>query len=232
LIHGGHGLSTSPDTGYDFETLTEDLLAVLAHLDWQPPHHRPWVAGQSWGANVVIELAARHPDAVAGLVLVDGGMGDMADRFADWPTCEAALAPPLFEGVTAADFERYLRTQHPDWSESGIAGTLGNVEMRPDGTVAPRLARRHHITILRQLWEHRPSTRCAELKAPVLLLPAEDPVQTRWMAAKQEDVGRAGKVLARSMTHWIRGDHDLHAQHPDLVAEWIDDATGGTLFPV
>ena len=32
------------------------------------------------------------------------------------------------------------------------------------------------------------------------------------------------------MTRWIAGDHDLHAQHPDLVAELIHDATGPGLF--
>jgi pimeloyl-ACP methyl ester carboxylesterase len=226
----GHGLSSQTDTGYDFETLTRDLLAVLAHLGWRPPHRRPWAAGQSWGANVVLELAVRHPDAVAGLVLLDGGTGDMGDRFADWPTCEAALAPPPLDGVPAEDFERYLRTQHPDWPESGIAGTLANVEVRPDGTIRPWLDRRHHMTILRQLWEHRPSVRYADVTVPVLILSAEDPQPTRWMTAKRDDVNRAGKALARSVTHWIGGDHDLHAQYPDLVAEWIDEATRGTLF--
>ena len=89
----GHGQSDKPDDGYDFATLTGDLLALLADLGWQD-ERRPWVAGQSWGANVVLELAVRHPDATQGLVLVDGGTMELGHRFADWPTCEAALAPP------------------------------------------------------------------------------------------------------------------------------------------
>jgi pimeloyl-ACP methyl ester carboxylesterase len=226
----GHGQSTKPDTGYDFATLTDDLLALLAHLNWRPPYRRPWVAGQSWGANVVLELGRRHPDAIAGLVLVDGGIGDMADRFADWPTCEAALAPPPLDGVRSEDFERHLRSQHPDWPESGIAGSLANVEVRVDGTIRPWLKRRHHMTILRQLWEHRPSGLYPDLAVPVVLVPAEDPQNARWMAAKREDADRAVKAIPRSVTRWIRGDHDLHAQHPDLVAELIDGATDGTLF--
>ena len=44
------------------------------------------------------------------------------------------------------------------------------------------------------------------------------------MAGKRDEVARAGAALDRSMTHWIAGDHDLHAQHPDLVAGLIDDA--------
>src|ERR1700739_1745131 len=64
----GHGQSDKPDDRYDFATLTDDLIAVLHDLGGQTP----WLAGQSWGANVVLELAARHPGSTAGLVLVDG----------------------------------------------------------------------------------------------------------------------------------------------------------------
>ena len=109
---------------------------MLADLGWRDDR-RPWVAGQSWGANVVLELAARHPDATGGVVLVDGGTIELASRFADWPTCEAALAPPPLIGTPAAGFERMIRAHHPDWPESGIAGTLANVEVLPDGTIRP-----------------------------------------------------------------------------------------------
>ncbi len=226
----GHGQSDKPDSGYDFATLTEDLIAVLAALDWRGDR-TPAAAGQSWGANVVLDLAVRHPGAIRGLVLVDGGTMDLADRFADWPTCEAALAPPRFIGTTAQEFEAMIRLHHPDWPEQGIAGTLANVEVLPDGTIRPWLSRDHHLTILRHLWEHRPSTRYPLVKGPVLLLPAEDPGNSRWMAVKRDGVARAGAALERAVTRWIPGDHDLHAEHPDLVAELIHEATEPGLFP-
>jgi pimeloyl-ACP methyl ester carboxylesterase len=225
----GHGRSDKPNDGYDFATLTDDLLAVLADLGWQGDR-RPWVAGQSWGANVVLELAARHPEATLGLVLVDGGTIELASRFADWPTCEAALAPPPLTGTPAAGFERLIRTHHSDWPESGIAGTLANFEMLADGTIRPWLSREHHMTILHHLWEHRPSARYPLIGVPVLLLPAEDAGNQRWMAGKRDEVARARAALDRSLTRWIAGDHDLHAQHPDVVAELIDAASGPALF--
>jgi pimeloyl-ACP methyl ester carboxylesterase len=226
----GHGQSDQPDDGYDFAALTYDLLVILADLSWQD-RRRPWVAGQSWGANVALELAVRHPEASQGLVLVDGGTMELGHRFADWPTCEAALAPPMLIGTRAADFERMMRLQHPDWPESGIAGSLANVEVRPDGTIRPWLCRAHHMTILHHLWEHQPSTRYADVKIPVLILPAEDATNQRWMAGKRDEVARAGAALERSVTHWISGDHDLHAQHPALVAELIHQATRPALSP-
>ena len=67
------------------------------------------------------------------------------------------MAPPPLIGTPAADFERMIRGHHPDWPESGIAGTLANVEVLADGTIRPWLSRANHMTILRHLWEHRPS---------------------------------------------------------------------------
>jgi pimeloyl-ACP methyl ester carboxylesterase len=226
----GHGRSSKPDSGYDFATLTDDLISVLGRLDWLGSG-RPFAAGQSWGANVVLELAARHPDATSGVALLDGGITDLSARFADWPTCEAALAPPQLAGTSAAEFERMLRSYHPDWPESGITGTLANVEVLEDETIRPWLSRSHHMIILRQLWEHHPSSRYGLVKVPALILVAEDRSNQRWMAGKREEVARAGAGLERSLTRWIPGDHDLHAQHPDLVAQLIHDATGPDLLP-
>jgi pimeloyl-ACP methyl ester carboxylesterase len=226
----GHGQSDKPDDGYDFATLTDDLLVVLAELGWRGAP-APWLAGQSWGANVVLEVAARHPDTTAGLVLVDGGTMELRSRFADWPTCAAALAPPPLTGTTAVSFEQLVRTYHPDWPESGIVGTLANVEFMSDGTIRPWLSRPHHMAILHHMWDHHLSARYPYIKVPVLLLPAEDAANQRWMAGKREGVDQAGAVLERSLTRWITGDHDLHAQHPDQVAELIHQATGADFFP-
>ena len=227
----GHGRSDKPGHGYDFVTLTDDLLFVLDRYGWGAgAGQSPLAAGQSWGANVVLELAARHPDAVGAIALVDGGTGDLADAFADWPTCEVALAPPPLAGLAAADFESFLRAAHSDWPEEGIAATLENMEHLTNGTIRPWLSRADHMAILRLLWEHRPSTRFAGISTPALIIPAEDPSNQRWMAGKRESVERAAGGLGRSVVHWIPGDHDLHAQHPDLVAALLDAAARPGFF--
>lgn len=222
----GHGRSDKPDWGYDFPTLADDLIAVVKHYGWE----RPFVAGQSWGANVVLELATLHPDTVSALALVDGGTRDLADGFADWPTCEAALAPPRLAGIPAARFESHIRQAHPGWPEEGIEGTLANMEFLPDGTVRPWLSREHHMVILRHLWEHRPSARFASVHTPVLIIPARDESNRRWMQGKSSSVERASEMLPRSVVHWIDGDHDLHAQHPDVVAHLLEAASKSGYF--
>lgn len=229
----GHGHSDKPGHGYDFQTLTDDLLTVLRHYGWATDvddRGAPLAAGQSWGANVVLELAARHRGAVSAISLVDGGTHDLADGFADWPTCEAALAPPPIAGMPAARFEAYMRNAHPGWPEEGIQGSLANLELLPDGTVRPWLSREDHMMILRELWEHRPSSRFADVDVPVLIIPAEDESNQRWMQGKRDSVQRAAASLKNSVVRWVPGDHDLHAQHPDVVAELLDAASNPGFF--
>lgn len=211
----GHGHSSKPDGGYDFATIGTDLLGVLDHFGWAD--RGPAIAGQSWGANVVLDFTAHHPGCAGGLVLVDGGTIELSARFADWPTCRAALTPPDLRGVPFGDFEKMVRSHHPDWPESGIAGTLANMEVLEDGTIRPWLSLEHHLQILRNLWEHKPSELYSKITCPTALIAADDVSNTRWMAGKRQEVAAAGSAIANCEVRWLRGDHDLHAQYPDLV---------------
>lgn len=222
LDQRGHGRSAKPATGYGFAEVVSDLARVLDALGWD----RPVVAGQSWGGNVVLELAARHPEAVRGIVGVDGGFLELGARFPDWESCREALAPPDIEGLEFDTIAAMVRAHHPDWPEAGIAGVLACFERRPDGTVAPWLARAAHLEILRHLWEHVPSARYAALEVPALLLVADDAGEPEWTERKQRDLAavEAAAPPGRLRAVWIEGDHDLHAQHPARVAELIHDA--------
>ena len=216
----GHGRSDKPDGGYDVATVAADLEALIGALGLE----RPWVAGQSWGGNVVLELAWAAPALVGGIACVDGGWIELAHRFPDWSACERQLTPPATVGTAASLLEQRLRDAHPDWPEAGIQGVLACFEVRHDGTVAPWLTLDRHLSVLRGLWQHRPSSRYPEVRVPVLLLPAR--------RRGGDDFGTAGAValaeqaLPTSRTTWLEGDHDLHAQHPDLVAEALLAAAG------
>lgn len=220
----GHGLSSKPDGGYDFGTVTRDLHRLMSRLGWLG--RGPVLVGQSWGGNVALDFAARHPDETGGLVLVDGGTIELSARFADWPTCEAALAPPPIAGTPLAQVEDWIRGNHPDWPESGIEGTLANMEVLGDGTVRPWLSREYHLEILRHLWDHHPPELYPQVQAPALLLMAEDRSNQRWMNGKRAEVTQAVKALPAATVQWIEGDHDLHAQFPELVARAIHESFG------
>jgi len=57
--------------GYDMDTLTDDLLGVLDALDLGPVHY----VGLSMGGFVGMRLAARHPERVRSLTLLDTSAG-------------------------------------------------------------------------------------------------------------------------------------------------------------
>jgi pimeloyl-ACP methyl ester carboxylesterase len=211
----GHGESDQPEDGYDTGTAAEDVLALCDRLGLD----RPVLAGQSWGGNVVLELAARRPDRIAALALVDGGWLHLSDRFPTFEECWAALAPPTLPAVPLADIRDRLRGFHPDWPESGIEGTLGNFRELPDGTARVRLTRERHRSILRSLWAHRPRELYPLVGMPVLLLPAGH-LDGSGRRVGAERVAEALATLPDARVRWYDGgDHDLHAQSPDRVAE-------------
>jgi pimeloyl-ACP methyl ester carboxylesterase len=202
-------------------TVADDLAALVERLEFD----RPVVAGQSWGGNVAVELAARHPDLVRGIVCVDGGWLDLGRQFADWDACRSALAPPRLLGRRLVEVEAYVRSAHHDWPESGIRGVLANFEVRPDGTIAPWLTYERHIEILRGLWEHHPSERYAGIGVPALLVPAgadggssTDGAASDWARLKRRDVEAAAAAIPNARVRWVAGDHDVHAQHPHELA--------------
>jgi pimeloyl-ACP methyl ester carboxylesterase len=221
----GHGRSSKPDADYAVPTVAHDVAVLIERLGLD----RPVVAGQSWGGNVVVELAAGHAGATRGIVCVDGGWIDVQAQFADWEACRSALAPPRLVGRPRADFERRFRSSHPDWPETGIQGAFANFEVRDDGTIAPWLTFDRHIAVLRGLWEHRPATRYAAIAVSALLIPA-DPGERSRTARTQNDVAAAAAAIPRARVCWLDGEHDLHAQHPDQVASLIDEATKDGLF--
>jgi pimeloyl-ACP methyl ester carboxylesterase len=209
----GHGRSSKPDDGYDVPTVAADVRTLIDRLGLD----RPIVAGQSWGGNVVLELAAAHPTAARALALVDGGWLDLGSAFPDWEACRTALAPPRLVGTPVTDVERYIRSAHPDWPDTGIRGALANFEVRPDGTIAPWLTYERHMTVLRGLWEHRPADRYPFVAVPALLCPADDG-DLDAHGRKAEAVAAAAAAIPNARVEWFQGDHDIHAQHPVELA--------------
>jgi pimeloyl-ACP methyl ester carboxylesterase len=212
----GHGQSDRPDSGYSPAAVADDLAGLLRAL----AIGRCVVAGQSWGGNVVLELARRHPAEVAAVGCVDGGWIHLADSHPVWEDCERELAPPPLAGTPRRTIDSYLRRTHPDWSEQAIEGALANFETLADGTVRPWLTRERHLTILRALWEHQPRAAYRDVHQPVLLLPARSADPSERGARLETLVAEALALLPNGRARWFGppADHDLHAQFPAEVA--------------
>ena len=205
-----HGESDSPESGYDTATAAADLAVVIKELGLD----RPIVAGQSWGGNVVVRLAARHPELIGGVGLVDGGWIDLSSSFPSWAACERALRPSAMDSATAASLRGWIAKAHPDWSERALEATLANFRIRPDGTLERRLPIPRHLEILRSMWDDPPGPDLPQVAARALLLPAAGPTD-----AKAERVAAAAAAMRSATILWHPGgDHDLHAQQPELIA--------------
>jgi pimeloyl-ACP methyl ester carboxylesterase len=167
------------------------------------------------------------------VVGVDGGTIHLADAFPDWSRCAAELAPPHIAGTPAADLERWLRSAHPDWPETGIRGTLANMEQRPDGTVAPWLTRERHLAVLHGLWQHDPASVYPRVPVPVLLAGARNSRQDHARAVTHEGrLDAAVRGLSSAEIVWFEGaDHDIHAQRPEELAEAMVGFTERRLRP-
>jgi pimeloyl-ACP methyl ester carboxylesterase len=229
LDQRGHGLSDKPATGYGFDEVTADLAALIDAMNWQ---ERPIVAGQSWGGSVVLQFAARYPEAARGLVLVDGGFMSMrsGDSGITWEELWERLKPPPLAGRRRTEMAERMRRGHSDWSDAGIEHTLANFETLPDGTVRPWLSLDHHREIIYAMWQQDPEALYPQVTTPVLAV-AAGPEDAERAAQKREGLATFEQRVAHCRSYWFEHtDHDIHVQRPDELAKLMLDALHDGFF--
>ncbi|MEX1253924.1 MAG: alpha/beta hydrolase [Dehalococcoidia bacterium] len=230
LDQRGHGESAAPDTGYDFATVVGDLAGFVDELSLE----RPVVVGHSWGGNVALEYAATHPDAVAGLVLVDGGfMEPQARAGATWERAERELAPPDLTHLTPEQLVAGAKQWELGsiWSNEIETALLGNFEVVEGGTIRPHLSRANHMQVVRALWDQRPSQLYEHVRCPVLFALAERSGGGRtrdWMEMKREAIARAERSLFDCRVLWMPDTiHDIPLHRPNELAQAIEEFAAG-----
>ncbi len=206
-----HGESERPPDGYDTGTAAADVAAVADALDLPPAV----VAGQSWGGNVTIALAAKNLDRVRALALVDGGWIDLRADFRSWEACQARLRPPDIDGMPATALTDRLRQAHPDWEEWAIQATLANLHVDAAGRVSRHLPIPLHMRIVRSMWDDPPSPLFPAVRVPTLLVPAMAGDDDRKRSAV---AGAAAALPHATIREYVGADHDIHAQHPKRLA--------------
>jgi pimeloyl-ACP methyl ester carboxylesterase len=87
--HGHSSPAPTPDA-YDYDLLGDDAIAVMDHLGVE----RAVLAGASMGAHTLLNVTLRHPDRIAGIVVVtpaySGDSSTEASRLAFQKRCEPA----------------------------------------------------------------------------------------------------------------------------------------------
>lgn len=220
----GHGESDKPESGYGFEEVAEDLAALIDNAGLPSAI----VAGHSWGANVALEFAARWPDRLAGLALVDGGIAYLqAQGSITWERAEEMLRPPDIDGMPVSRFLEMARGWMPVWSERVKEIVLSVFHTNGDGTISRRLPISQHMQIVRAIWEQQPEQIFPSITCPALLVPAymdDGSVMVEWMQAKREGVREALRLMpaarAREMPDTV---HDVPVHRPEELARVLKE---------
>ena len=212
----GHGRSEQVEGGYTTAQCAADLAALCRELGLVGDR-APVVAGQSWGGNVVLTLAAEHADAVpvTALALVDGGWIWLADRYPTFEQCWAELAPQLPQGLSLAGLRERFAGYFTDFPPAGVEAQLANLTEDADGHAVARLTREHHRELVHSLWADDPRPLFPKVTVPTLLA----------VAVAAEDSARPGPELAASLlpesttSLYVGAHHDLHAQQPARLTD-------------
>jgi pimeloyl-ACP methyl ester carboxylesterase len=222
----GHGLSDKPDPGYGHASVAADLRALIETLGME----RPLVAGQSWGAGVVLHLAADHPESVSGLVLVDGGFTDLIGAGWTWEEAEQRMRPPNLLGTPRPDMIERFRSFHPTWDDEQIEMQMGNYETLEDGTIRPWLTLERHMAILRAIWDEPPSPLYGRVNAPVLVALADSGDDERQRLREETAADAAAKLRRGEVKLFTGAPHDIHVDQPVELADWVLDAVARGYF--
>ena len=216
----GHGQSDKPDVDYSYEQVGGDVFNVIAQLEMD----RPVIVGHSYGAGVGLWIAARDPDLLAGLIMVDGGFMDMGDM--SWEQALETLTPPRISGMPVDEFRQMLldRTPHGLITPAVEAAILANFVIDADERIQRRLPREYHLRILRAMWETSLHDLYEQVASPVLLLPCrrKDHDDPDLLKRKQAGVLHAEAKLADVQTVWLENTvHDAPLQRPHRLADEI-----------
>lgn len=112
----GMGRSLEAGGPYTFETAADDVSAIVDALQF----HRFVLAGHSFGGAVVGELAARHPERLAGLLYVDAA-GSVSIAESEANAFLAQFDEGRFEAFRERWFEPILVHARPETREKVMA---------------------------------------------------------------------------------------------------------------
>jgi len=218
----GHGQTTQSPTGYDWQTLSSDIVGLMDHLGID----KATVLGHSWGGNVAGNLAARFPERVEKLVLIDGGFsGRRQQPGVTWESFRERARPRDVTG-TREEFLDRLRVQLAEcWSDELERIVQTMVYEDEEGQIKDILSPDNHAQVMKAMWDEPPSTTLPNVVCPALLVPAgprPERANSEFAKMREENVELASKIIANCQVHWIPDTmHDIGYHKPVELAEVI-----------
>lgn len=109
-----------------------------------------------------------------------------------------------------------LQSYHPDWSELSIQGTLNNWKIFNNLRIKKKLSIKKHLLLLKSLWSQKPNN-IYQLNVSTLLINST-------IKPNFQNLPPNTKMIT------LEGDHDIHAQKPDLMSKMINDEISKGFF--
>ncbi len=218
----GHGQTTQAASGYDWQSLAADVAGLMDALGIGTAA----VLGHSWGGNVAINVAARFPERVARLALIDGGFLDghlLPD--ASWELFRTRFAPRPVSGNRAEFLARQREQLALCWGDDLERVVQTMVYEDDQGQLRDILRPANHSQVLEAMWGEPPSVTLPEISCPTLIVPA-GPLPERagspYSHIKEVMVEAAVRAVPDNRVRWIAETiHDIGYHKPDELAQVI-----------
>ncbi len=224
----GHGLSESPRTGYDLESLAWDALTVMVANGWGRDANGPAavVAGHGLGAMVALTMSGLQPDSIAGLALIDGGWESLTDSTGmSADEYERSIGDPP---EVLASMDAYLADRRDfdprSWDADQERAARAVVDEKHAGHVAPVVRPFALRASVNSMFEFDPAA-LVDIRAPLLIAVAQsgtaDDEVARERLAALDDVTRARAAAGAdaAVVHKFPGTgHNLMRYRPDDLA--------------
>ena len=215
----GHGQTTNAPTGYDWQSLSDDLAALLDLLEAP----EVFVIGHSWGGHVSSNFAAHYPQRVKRQVMIDGGFLD--GRLFPEPTWEGfstRLSPRNVSGDREEFLDR-LRTQMAAFWNSDIERIVQTMVYEDEnGLIQDILRPENQAQVIRAMWDDPCSKTLLLVECPTLMVPAgpmPDRANSEYSQMRQRMVAAAAAALPNGRVRWIMETvHDIGYDKPEELA--------------
>jgi pimeloyl-ACP methyl ester carboxylesterase len=218
----GHGRTTQAPVGYDWQTLASDVVGLMDRLGIA----RAAVLGHSWGGHVASNLAARFPDRVSRLVMIDGGFqnGHLLPE-ASWELFRNRFGPRDVSGTREQFLGRLRHQMGESWAEDLERTVLSMVYEDQQGLVRDILDPDNHAQVLRSMWDEPPSVILPRIQCPTLIVPAgpaPERAGSEYARMREIMVAAALELTGDCSVRWISDTiHDIGYHKPDELAQVI-----------
>ena len=218
----GHGQTTQATAGFDWQSLAEDAVGLLDHLGIGSAA----VLGHSWGCNVAINLAARFPERVNALALIDGGTGRSQDQEpGGWEAFRTRARPRDVSGTRQEFIQRLQKQLWFCWNREIERIVQTMVYEDAAGQMHDILRPENHAQVMKAMYEEPTSTVWSQLQCPTLLIPAGPrPEQANTDRARMKAVRVQAAVagIKDCRARWVPETiHDIGYDKPQELAHVI-----------